>query len=56
MMNNARQWDHWASWTFASALGEMRGTFGVMIAQLAASFGVDLEDGLSSIIPAKDLD
>ncbi len=26
---------HWASWTFYSALGEMRGTFGVHLARIA---------------------
>jgi hypothetical protein len=53
---HAGKWGHWASWEFASALGEMRGTFGIMIAQLAASFGLDIEDGLSSIIPEEDKD
>lgn len=45
---NAR---HWASWTFASALGEMRGIFGNMIAQIAAAYGLDVEDDLATIIP-----
>lgn len=43
---------HWASWTFYSALGEMRGTFGVHLAQIAAHFKLDIEDGLASILPA----
>ncbi|RGJ55242.1 hypothetical protein DXD55_15580 [Bacteroides stercoris] len=53
---NAQCWDHWASWTFASALGEMRGTFGNMIAQIAAAYGLDVEDELASIIPDSEHD
>ena len=45
---------HWASWTFYSALGEMRGTFGVHLAPIAAQFKLDIEDNLASILPAKD--
>lgn len=48
---NARHWNHWASWTFASTLGEMRGIFGNMIAQIAAAYGLDVEDDLATIIP-----
>lgn len=51
---HARHWDHWASWTFASALGEMRGTFGNMIAQIAAAYGLDVEDDLATIIPGSN--
>jgi hypothetical protein len=47
---------HWASWTFYSALGEMRGTFGVHLARIAAQFHLDIEDQLASILPAKDED
>jgi hypothetical protein len=43
---------HWASWTFYSALGEMRGTFGVHLAKIAAEFKLDIEDRLASILPA----
>lgn len=53
---NAQHWDHWASWTFASALGEMRGTFGNMIAQIAAAYGLDVEDDLAAIIPDSEHD
>ncbi|MCB1494507.1 MAG: hypothetical protein KDJ86_01870 [Bauldia sp.] len=42
---------HWASWVFNGALGEMRGVFGVHVAKLAASYGLDVEDGLAAIIP-----
>lgn len=45
---------HWASWTFYGALGEMRGTFGVHLARIAARFKLDIEDNLASILPAKD--
>jgi hypothetical protein len=46
--------NHWASWTFYSALGEMRSTFGVHLARIAAHFKLDIEDGLASILPALD--
>ena len=39
------------NWIFISAIGEMRGTFGVMVGQLAKSYGIDVEDELSQIIP-----
>jgi hypothetical protein len=47
---------HWASWTFYSALGELRGTFGVHLARIAAQFHLDIEDNLASILPAEDED
>jgi hypothetical protein len=40
------------SWTFGSALGELRGTFGVQVARIAAAFKLDVEDRLASIVPA----
>jgi len=43
---------HWASWTFYSALGEMRGTFGVHLARIAAELKLDIEDRLAAILPA----
>jgi hypothetical protein len=46
--------DSWASWTFYSALGEMRETFGVHPARIAAQFRLDSEDPLASSLPAKD--
>jgi hypothetical protein len=45
---------HWASWTFYSAVGEMRGTFGIHVARIAAAFGLDVEDRLASILPEAD--
>jgi len=47
---------HWASWTFYSALGEMRGAVGIHLAQIAAQFQLDVEDRLAAIIPAADSD
>jgi hypothetical protein len=52
----ANQQGHWASWTFYSALGEMRGAFGIHLARIAAHFKLDIEDGLASILPAADED
>jgi hypothetical protein len=43
---------HWASWTFHSALGEMRGTFGIHLSKIAAEFKLDIEDSLAEILPA----
>lgn len=45
---------HFASWTFNGALGELRGTFGVHITTLAASYGLDVEDDLARILPEND--
>jgi hypothetical protein len=44
---------HRASWTFYRALGEMRGTFGVHVAKIAAEFKLDAEDRLAAILPAR---
>lgn len=40
------------SWTFGSAVGELRGTFGIHLAKIAAQFHLDVEDKLASILPA----
>ncbi len=37
---------------FGSALGELRGTFGVHVANIAAQFHLDVEDKLAAILPA----
>ena len=52
----ANRHGHWASWTFYSALGELRGTFGVHLARIAARFRLDIEDNRAAILPAKDQD
>lgn len=44
---------HYASWIFNSALGELRGVFGIYIAQIAASYGLDVEDDLATIVPGR---
>ncbi len=36
---------------FTSAIGELRCTFGIMIGQIAISYGIDVEDDLAQIIP-----
>lgn len=41
------------NWIFTSAIGEMRGVFGVMIGQIASAYGIDVEDELAMIIPAE---
>jgi hypothetical protein len=47
---------HWASWDFNAALGELRGVFGIHVAQIAALYRLDVEQGLSSILPSVDED
>jgi len=43
---------HYASWIFNGAVGELRGVFGVHIARIAVSHGLDIEGELASILPA----
>ena len=43
-----------ASWTFYGALGELRGTFGVHVAKIAAEFRLDVEDRLG-LHPARQI-
>jgi hypothetical protein len=45
---------HYASWEFNQALGEMRGVFGIYVAILAATHGLDVEEGLAKIVPGID--
>lgn len=45
---------HYASWHFNGAVGELRGVFGIHLAQIAARFGLDIEDELATILPAAD--
>ena len=56
LTRHANMRGHWASWAFYSALGEMRGIFGIHLAQIAAHFKLDIEDGLASILPASTED
>jgi len=45
---------HFASWEFNGAVGELRGVFGVHLAQIAARYGLNIEDELASILPAAE--
>jgi hypothetical protein len=45
---------HWAAWKFNSAVGELRGVFGIHIAAIAAQNGIDVEDDLAIILPRGD--
>jgi hypothetical protein len=45
----------WDDWLF-DALGELRGTFGIRVARLAAEYGLYIEDEIASILPARDED
>ena len=46
----------YAAWVFISALGELRGVFGIHLARLAASYGLDVEDDLAAILPGRDIE
>lgn len=48
--------NHYASWIFNGAIGELRGVFGIHIAAVAASHGLDVEGDLASILPAATTD
>ena len=41
---------------FSQALGELRGIVGAEVAKIAATHGLDLEDGIASILPVEDLE
>jgi hypothetical protein len=41
-------------WRLNQALGELRGTFGVHVAQIAVKYGIDVEDRLAAILPPSD--
>jgi hypothetical protein len=45
---------HWASWEFNGAVGELRGVFGVHLAKIAVTYGIDVEDDLAKILPEED--
>ncbi len=47
-------WGYSSGWRFNSALGELRGVFGVHLAKLAAQHGLDVEDDLAQILPESD--
>ncbi|MCE5202788.1 MAG: hypothetical protein LLG24_00990 [Actinomycetia bacterium] len=46
--------NHWASWQFNGALGELRGVFGLQLARIATEYGLDIEDELARILPGAD--
>jgi len=45
------QYNNWANWVFFGAIGEVRGVFGIHIAKIAASYKLDIENDLASILP-----
>jgi hypothetical protein len=47
---------HYASWKFLSALGELRGVFGIHVWKIAVAYGIDVETDLASIMPIADTD
>ncbi|MEU0166848.1 DUF6650 family protein [Streptomyces iakyrus] len=49
---------HWAmhDYWFGEALGELRAGVGLQVANIAASFGLDVEDELARVLPEPDAD
>jgi len=47
---------HSASWHFMSALGELRGVFGLHVAKVAIAYGLAVEEELASILPGEGRD
>jgi hypothetical protein len=39
-------------WVFSTALGELRGVLGILIAEIAAQYHLDVEGELATILPA----
>jgi hypothetical protein len=48
------QMSSFSGWVFHSALGELRGSFGIYISKIAISYGIDITGDLSKIIPITD--
>lgn len=46
---------HWASWLFNSAIGELRGVFGIYLAQIVITYNISIEDSLATILPVSDI-
>jgi hypothetical protein len=46
----------WIDWTFNQALGELRGAFGIHVAQLAVRYGLDVREPLAAILPLEPED
>lgn len=44
----------YAAWVFYGSLGEMRGTFGMCLAQIVLAYGLDIEKDLATILPASE--
>ncbi|MEM9859349.1 MAG: DUF6650 family protein [Bacteroidota bacterium] len=43
-----------SDWIFLSSLGELRGVFGIYIAKISLSYGIDIEENIVKIIPEED--
>ena len=42
----------YSAWIFYGSLGEMRGLFGLCLAQIVLAYGLDIEKDLATILPA----
>jgi len=51
IVQHANKHGHYASWEFYSALGDLRGVFGIALALISEAFNIDIENDLSKILP-----
>lgn len=51
-----RSADHYRSWDFLDALGQLRGVFGVHVAMIATRYDLDVQGDLQSILPPEPRD
>lgn len=51
IVRHANMHGHYASWEFYSALGDLRGVFGIALALISEAFYIDIEKDLSKILP-----
>jgi hypothetical protein len=49
-----RRFPYSSSDDYFTALGELRATFGILLASIAAKYGLDIEDALAELLPAKE--
>jgi hypothetical protein len=51
LVRHASERGHWASWSFYSALGELRGVFGISLALMCEQYDLEPEPDLARILP-----
>ncbi|MEO8737542.1 MAG: DUF6650 family protein [Edaphobacter sp.] len=51
IVRHANTHGHYASWEFYSALGDLRGVFGIALALISETFNIEIDGDLSKILP-----